>query len=853
VLDRLMWKRARRLAWVIVPIAAFALLLLRDDGAERPGSDAAATVASSDGALAERRGALVDEVVFTQEGDLGKITGLIDNGDLDVYGQGISNPTVFRRLRDAEGISYDLAYGSSMEVTVNPIGPRFANGDLNPFHAPTIREALNWLIDRRYVADELYGGLAVPRFLPLSTAFVDYARLADKARALELRYRHDPQAATAIIQREMLALGARRVDGQWHDGDEPVRVRLLIRTEDTRRQVGDYLANLLDDQGFAVERLYRTAEEASRIWIATDPSAGDWHLYTGGWVSTVVNRDESGNLSYYYTPRGRPEPLWQAYDPAPEFDEIAERLERGDYATWAEREALMVRGLELAMASSVRVWVVDQLNVAPRTRDLALATDLAGGVAGSRLWPYTLRFRGRVGGRVIFGIPNFLTEPWNPIAGSNWLYDGLITRSLDDPVVLPDPYTGLYWPQRLVKAELTVADGVPVTRSLDWLSLDTASEIRVPPDTWIDWDAEAQRFVTVGERHPEGLTARTRTRVHYEPGYLARRWHDGAPMSLADIVLPWVLTFERAEADGPLFDPSHVPAFEVFKSHFRGWRIVSREPLVIETYSDQIYPDAETIVAARAPAAAPWHVLALGIRAERRGELAFSSNKADREEVEWLSLVAGPSLAILARHLEQARAEGFVPFADLLSAYLHDGEPGERYRALGEWHAAHRHFWVGDGPFYLDSVHPVERTVVLRRFADFPDPADKWLRFAQPQIPVLDLDGPLVVAAGEGVALSLGITFAGEPYAADAIESVRFLLFDGAAQLVLKGEAEPGAPGRWRIALTPEQVARLGVGANSLEVAVTSRRVALPAFASHVFATVPDAAMATATGGEVMR
>jgi peptide/nickel transport system substrate-binding protein len=180
-----------------------------------------------------------------------------------------------------------------------------------------------------------------------------------------------------------------------------------------------------------------------------------------------------------------------------------------------------------------------------------------------------------------------------------------------------------------------------------------------------------------------------------------------------------------------------------------------------------------------------------------------------------------------------------VPYAEVLGGLLREGEAAARYEALADWHAQRGHLWVSDGPFYLHSVHPVERSLVLRRFADFPDPADKWLRFTRPEIPELTLDGPMMVEAGEGVEFDLEITFAGDPYPAEDIETVQFLLFDGEGALALKGEAEPEAPGHWMIRLTPEQLARLGTGANSMEVAVTSRRVALPAFASHAFATVP--------------
>ena len=789
--------------------------------------------------LADRQGALVDEVVFTQQSDVGKVAGLIEAGDYHLYAQGITSNTVFRRLRDSEQTGYERAYGSSTELTLNPAGPELADGSLNPFAVRDIREAMNWLVDRRHVAQEIYGGMAVPRFLPVNTAFPDYARMAAEARALEVEYAHDPERARRVLREEMRALGAELQDGEWHYQGEPVELTLLIRTEDARKQVGDYVANLLADEGFRVSRQYRTAEEASRIWIATDPAAGEWHLYTGSWVSTMISRDVARNLSYYYTPRGRPDPLWQAYDPVEELDTIARRLEQRDYDSTQERQELLTRGMELALEDSARIWLVDQTNIIPRAADVALAADLAGGIAGSRLWPYTLRFRDQVGGQMVFAAPSLLTEPWNPVAGSNWLFDTMITRALGDAPVLPDPFTGLHWPQRISGATVTVQEGVPVQRTHDWLELERSERIPVPDEAWVDWDPEAREFVTAGDKHPDGLTARTRTVVRYEEGYLDRRWHDGSRMSLADIILPWILTFARADEASPLFDGSYLPRFELFQSHFRGWHIRDTEPLEIAIYSDQIFPDAETIVAQRAPSTQPWHTLALGIRAERNGELAFSSDKADRKRIEWLSLVSGPSLEVLERKLANARDDGEVPYVDVLSEYLGDGEVAARFDALAAWYDERRHFWVGDGPFYLEAVHPIERTVVLRRYEDFPDPADKWLRFSEPAIPELALDGPLMVPAGSGARFNLGVTFQGEPYPPEAIQSVTYMLFDGDGALVREGAAQRTDDGRWQVSLDAEQVDALGSGANSLEVVVTSSRVALPSFASHAFATVP--------------
>lgn len=820
---------------VLVFIVALAFLGRPDPSQIAGGAD----VIIEDAVVGDRRGALVDEIVFTEETDINKIAELIEGGSHQVFALGITNATTFRRIRDSRRTDHSISYGSSGEITINPVGPHFNDGRINPFHVPEVREAMNWLVNRRHVAEELYGGLAVPRYLPLSTAFPDYARLADVARALELQYQFDPERARTVITREMEKLGATLERNRWvHDGS-PVRLTVLIRTEDERRRVGDYMANILEDIGFQVERLYRSAEEASRIWILGDPADGRWHLYTGSWVSTLIVRDQADQFTAFYTPRGRPEPLWQAYQPAPELDDLADRLQRRDYTTWEERQEMMTRAMELAMKDSVRIWLVDQINVWPRSREVSLAGDLAGGISGSALWPYTIRYRDRVGGRIIFGTPSLLTEPWNPVAGSNWLFDTMIQRSLDDMPLIPDPFTGLFWPQRIDSAVVTVEEGVPVIQTHDWLRVEEAEEIVVPEEAWIDWNAEEQRFVTVGERHPDGLTSRTRTTIRYDDDYFQRTWHDGSQVSIADLLVGWILSRERAKEESRLYDAAHLLAFEAYQRHYRGWRILSKDPLEIEVYSDQIFPDAEVMVYYRSLAASPWHTLGLGIRAEHTGELAFSSNKADRMRVDWIGFVTGPSIPILERHLRAAKADRFVPFANVLQEYLAEDEVNARYEALTQWYGARRHFWIGSGPFYLHSAHPVERSVVIRRFEDYPDRSDKWLRFSRPEIPALDLDGPMVVELGEEAQFELHITFDAQPYDSTEIDMARYMVFDGRGEMRRKGDIEVDDDGVWRITLSAAELLELGSGANSLEVAVSSQRVAMPIFATHVFATVP--------------
>jgi peptide/nickel transport system substrate-binding protein len=220
------------------------------------------------------------------------------------------------------------------------------------------------------------------------------------------------------------------------------------------------------------------------------------------------------------------------------LDAAALKLESNNFSSLEERRSLFETVLPLSMEESYQVWVVDEASFSPRVKDLSVASDLAGGAQGSLIWGQTLRFADKEGGSVRIAQPGILVEPWNPIAGTNWIYDSMPQRGLSDNGVISDPYTGLSWPQRLERAEVTVREGLPVSKTLDWVDLKFESQIQVPADTWIDWDASNQKFITVGEKFPEGLTTNSRTVVYYpEDLYETVSWHDGSPISAADFVM----------------------------------------------------------------------------------------------------------------------------------------------------------------------------------------------------------------------------------------------------------------------------------------------------------------------------
>ena len=796
-----------------------------------------------------RTGAWVDEVILTEENSADAAISKLNAGDIDLYAYTVAEAPAYEELQKSPNLTSSQTVGSNNNIMLNPAVFTDTNR-LNPFADRELREALNWLMDRDYIVQEIYKGLAIPKYTTLTTVFPDYARYADVIRELEAKYAYNPEKAKEIIDARMTELGAELVDGKWNFAGKPVSLIFLIRVEDNRRPIGDYFANQLETVGFTVDRQYKTRTEASPIWNSSDPAEGLWHLYTAGNISTQISRDEGTNFSGFYTNRGSPSPLYQAYNPLPEFDQAALKLESNDFASLDERRELFTTALRLSMEEGTHIWAVDEASFAPRISDLSVASDLAGGAQGSNIWGQTIRFNDKEGGSARIAQPGILVEPWNPISGSNWIYDSMPQRATSDNGVIADPFTGLAWPQRLERAEVTVKEGLPVSKTLDWVSLDSAPEIQVPSDAWVDWDAANQKFITAGEKFPDGLTANTRTIVYYPDNlYDTVKWQDGSPLSPADFVMSMIQVFDQAKPESAIYDEATVGATEGYLSHFKGVRIASTSPLVIETYDDAYQLDAETIVSNFSLYPNPtwwpqyafgegaWHTIALGILAETNKELAFSTDKAGANSVEWTSFISGPSLEILRKYLDQAKGESYIPYAPTLGEYVTAEEAATRYDDLDAFYGEHNHFWVNTGPFVLDKVFSVEGTLTLKRNADYPDMADKWSRFSEPKIATAEVDGSGQVQIGSEATFDAFVSFKGEPYASADISEVKYLLFNANGELVASGAAEANGEGQYLVTLGADVTSKLEAGSNKLEVIVVPSVVSIPSFASFEFVT----------------
>lgn len=791
---------------------------------------------------ANRKGGWLDTIVIIQEPDANAAVARLEAGDMQMYADDIGGEAALQAVA-SENIETRTQYGLFDELLFN-IGTCSDATMLNPFANQTIRQAMNFAMDRNYIAQELYQGLAVPKYTTIAEASADRARFAKEIRLEEAKWAYDLEKARGIITTEMEGMGATMDGGVWSFDGKPINIVFLIRNEDTRLLIGGYVATQLEDLGFQVERVERRSAELSPLWIESDPTACSWHLYTGAWSQTAIDRESNSSFEQYYTNRLLPWPLWLLYAPVPELDNAAQIIYNGSFESLDQRNELFRAAIPLSNEYATRDWITSRTTVVPFRNEVAVTTDLAGGVSGAQMWSKTIRYEDKVGGSMNIGLPSVFTEPWNPIGGSNWVFDMMVIRGVGDAGVYPNPNTGLAFPNRIERAELTVREGYPMAVSSDWVTLSFEPEVTVPDDAWAGWDAENQVFLTAAEVYTETTSALVKSTVYYPADlYTTVTWHDGSPISVADFIMGMITSFDLGDPASANYDESLAPNREQFLAAFRGVRIASVDPLVIETWSEAGSLDAENAITTWWPnydyGDAAWHNMALMLRGDANGGFAFTPDKATAAEIERINLVAGPSLEVMAGELISATAEAYVPYAPTLGQYVTAEDATARYTNLAEFARRYGHYYISTGSYFLSGVFPVEGQAVMSNYAAHPDFANRFAGFSAPAFPVTEIDGPARVTIGQEAAFDVFIDVFDGPYAAADMEAVNYLVFGADGSLVAEGTAEGVEDGVWRVVLGADVTGGLAEGANRLDVVVVSKLVAIPGLASYEFVTAP--------------
>ena len=753
------------------------------------------------------KGSKVNEIKFIQYLDENTALEEVRNGNLDMYYFTISSDRI-ESTESREGIQVFESTGGSYSILVNP----GVSDEFNPFSIKEVRFALNYLIDRKLIVNELMGGYGTEMISYYSPYNPDYLSIINQLESFHFRY--NPTLAENMISDALVANGAEKIDGLWSINGKPIEITIFIRSDDTvRKSIGELISSELQKIGFIVNKDFGDLNKAFVVVYGSNPVDVKWHLYTEGWASSAFVRYDSVGLAQMYSPwfsnmPGFNNPTYWNYQNE-NLDSLTQRIYTGDFKSAEERTELIQQAIVEGLNESVRIFIASKLDqYVVNEKVNGVINDFGAGVP-SRFTPINVQSDSD---NLVIGVKQIYQGAWNPIMGLSDSYSRHIWGVISDPGVFKHPYTGLTFPIRTSwNVETAGPDG----------TIDL-------PDDAIIWDPSQQTWKNVE------ADAKSTSKVTFDLSL--GNWHHGQKMDMNDILHSLYFTIEWGSDTGEgdkTFDTEFTPrAIQVVNT------IIGVKPLdedTIEVYVDYWHFDKSEIADwASMWSVMPWELVSAMEQSVIDGKVSFSRSGATSKNVNWLSLIVPNDAKIIEGYLSDFKNSNHIPSA--LKSFVSNQKYFEsRYDASINWIQENNHAIISNGPFFLDSYSPESRTITINAFDDptYPIESGTWSEFEIVQFPQIEnVELPELVVKGEELSI---------PIQTKDTTRIQYFLTNSEGNIVESG-VEQVSGKQTTLTLSEEKTERFLIGANDLKVFAMSDTVLRPDIFSTSFLVVDNPA-----------
>jgi peptide/nickel transport system substrate-binding protein len=689
----------------------------------------AVLIVSGFGIAFAEKGTFVDTIQFIQYLDESTAIEEIKKKNLDIYYSRI--PAELISDTDTSNLKIFYTTGGSFSILVNP-----AQGEeFNPFYYQKARFALNYLVDRKLIVDELMSGYGVVMTSNYGPFDPDFLNIVSELERFHFRY--NPELANSMISEAMEEAGAQKIDGKWYYDNKQVTVTFFIRNDDpVRKSIGEVISSELEKAGFAVKKDFGDLNKAYVLVYGSDPADLKWSLYTEGYAgrSAFVKYDPLG-LAQMYSPwysnmPGFNNPQYWNYKNE-KLDELTQKIYSSNYTSYDERAELIRQATILGVNESVRIFLAAKIDPFVVNKNVdGVINDFGGGIQ-TRFTPINSRTNDDT---LKIGVKQIYQGAWNPVRGLADAYSKNIWDVLYDPGMFKNPYSGQNF---AVRQDWAVETAGP-TGKLD------------VPDGAIFWDPAQQKWVSA-----EGKKATSK--VTYD--LLWSNWHHGQKMDMNDVLYSVYFTQEWGSAqtqNDKTFDPEYTPTASQSAKTLIAVRPIDDN--TIEIYVDYWHFD-ETEIAdwGGVWVTMPWEPMAAMEKAVIDGKASFSRTDSQAKSLNWLSLIIPRDAQLVSQYLKEFSESDYVPpalekFGNTIQYY------DSRYQSTISWIEQKNHAVISNGPFYLDSYSPEARTITVRAFDDesYPFSAGHWSSFEQVSLPqITSIEVPDKIIRGQDITIPI--------------------------------------------------------------------------------------------------
>ena len=482
----------------------------------------------------------------------------VRNGNLDVYYYRISSDRL-ENNQAREGLQVFDSTGGSYSILANPA----ESEKFNPFSDSEIRFAMNYLVDRKLIVNELMGGFGAPIISYYSPSDPEYLTVIEQLQQFDFKY--NPTLANEIISKSLEQKGAVKINDVWQMNSEPIEVTIFIRSDDpVRKSIGEILAVELQNIGFIVKKDFGDLNKAFVVVYGSNPSDLQWNLYTEGWARSAFVRYDSVGLGQMYSPwfsnmPGFNDPSYWNYKNE-KLDVLTQRIYTGDFESSEERSLLIQDAVVEGVNESVRIFLASKIDQYVANEKInGIVNDFGAGVP-SRFTPINANGDNN---EFVVGVKQIYQGAWNPVMGLTDSYSRHIWGIVSDPATFKHPFTGETFP---VRAEWKVETKGP------------QGKMPVPQESKI-WNPVLQKWKNV-----DAETVAT-SKVTFD--FKFSDWHNGQKMDMNDILHSLYFTIEwgtQVDENDRTFDTEFTPRAAQIIQTVKGVNVIDED--TIEVYVD---------------------------------------------------------------------------------------------------------------------------------------------------------------------------------------------------------------------------------------------------------------------------
>ena len=735
----------------------------------------------------------VNSIKFIQYLDENTALEEVKNGNLDLYYYRIS-PDRLENKQTTEGLKIYDSTGGSYSLLINP-----AESDkFNPFSEKDARFALNYLVDRKLIVNELmsgYGSQIISYYGPTDP---EYLTIIKELESFNFKY--NPTLANKIISESMMERGAEKIDGKWIKNSKDIEISIFIRSDDpVRKSIGEILAKELDDMGFKIKKDYGDLNKAFVVVYGSNPADMDWNLYTEGWGRSAFVKYDSIGLGQMYSPwfsnmPGFNDPSYWNYENK-RLDELTQKIYKGDFESSEKRSELIQEAVVEGINESVRIFLASKVDQYVVNKNVeGVINDLGAGIP-SRFTPINAKTNDE---ELSIGVKQIYQGAWNPIMGLTDTYSRQIWGIISDPITFKHPFTGETFP---VRAQWEVE-----TSGLD-------KKINVPTEAKM-WNPTVQKW--------ENVSTETFATSKVTFDFKFSNWHNGELMDMSDILHSLYFTIEwgtQIDEKDKTFDTEFTPRAAQSIQTIVAINQIDED--TVEVYVNYWHFNENEIAEwAAIWSPVPWELTAAMEKAVMDGKVSFSRSGATSKSVNWLSLIVPNDAQIIKEYLKEFRENEFIPNS-LKQSQKQQQYFDDRFDSSINWIEKKNHAVISNGPFYLETYSPESRTIQVKAFEDnsYPFEIGTWSKFENMQFPnIKKINMQKIIQQGESIQIKIET---------EGVTSLLYFILDSEGRIQISEESQINE-NKLNIELTSDITKKLQLGTNQIKIFGISNVVLKP-------------------------